>query len=32
MDWKPKNYPPQDSLYVWGPTVPEDFGRNFEAD
>ena len=32
MDWKPTNYPPQDSLYVWGPTVPEDFGRNFEAD
>jgi catechol 2,3-dioxygenase-like lactoylglutathione lyase family enzyme len=32
MDWKPKNYPPQDSLYAWGPTVPDDFGRNFEAD
>jgi catechol 2,3-dioxygenase-like lactoylglutathione lyase family enzyme len=32
VDWKPKNYPPQDSLYVWGPAVPEDFGRNFEAE
>ena len=30
MDWKAKNYPPQDSLYVWGPRVPDDFGRNFE--
>lgn len=31
-DWKARNYPPEDSLYVWGPGVPEDFGRNFEAD
>jgi len=30
-DWKPKDYPPQDSLYAWGPGVPDDFGRNFEA-
>jgi catechol 2,3-dioxygenase-like lactoylglutathione lyase family enzyme len=31
MDWKPKDYRAQDSLYAWGPDVPEDFGRNFEA-
>lgn len=30
-DWKATNYPPEDSLYVWGPKPPEDFGRNFEA-
>ncbi|MGB7542734.1 MAG: VOC family protein [Burkholderiales bacterium] len=31
MDWKATNYPPEDSLYVWGPKTPEDFGVNFEA-
>jgi len=31
-DWKPKDYAAEDSLYAWGPNVPEDFGRNFEAD
>jgi len=31
-DWQPRNYPPEDSLYVWGPGVPDDFGANFEAD
>ena len=31
MDWKAKNYPPEDALYVWGPSVPPDFGMNFEA-
>ncbi len=30
MDWKPTNYAPEDSLYVWGPNVPDDFGLNFE--
>jgi catechol 2,3-dioxygenase-like lactoylglutathione lyase family enzyme len=30
MDWKPTNYAPEDSLYVWGPSVPDDFGINFE--
>ena len=29
-DWKPKDYPAADSLYAWGPNVPEDFGRNLE--
>lgn len=31
MDWKPTNYPAEDSLYVWGPKPPEAFGVNFEA-
>jgi catechol 2,3-dioxygenase-like lactoylglutathione lyase family enzyme len=31
MDWKPTNYPVEDSLYVWGPKPPEAFGVNFEA-
>jgi catechol 2,3-dioxygenase-like lactoylglutathione lyase family enzyme len=31
QDWKPTNYPPEDSLYVWGPKVPEDFVVNFES-
>ena len=31
MDWKPKDYPLEDSLYAWGPSVPADFGMNFEA-
>jgi catechol 2,3-dioxygenase-like lactoylglutathione lyase family enzyme len=30
-NWEAKNYPPEDSLYVWGPKTPEDFGFNFEA-
>ena len=29
--WAARNWPLEDSLYVWGPAVPEDFGRNFEA-
>jgi len=29
-EWKPKDYRAEDSLYAWGPNVPEDFGRNFE--
>ena len=31
MEWTPKNYPAADSLYVWGPSVPADFGVNFET-
>lgn len=30
MDWQATDYPPEDSLHVWGPTVPPDFGANFE--
>ena len=31
MDWKPTNYSAEDSLYVWGPKLPESFAVNFEA-
>jgi catechol 2,3-dioxygenase-like lactoylglutathione lyase family enzyme len=30
-DWTPRDYPPADALYAWGPNVPDDFGVNFEA-
>ncbi|MBT4425450.1 MAG: metapyrocatechase [Rhodospirillaceae bacterium] len=30
MDWEAKNWPLEDSLYVWGPDVPADFPINFE--
>ena len=30
MDWEAKDWPLEDSLYVWGPEVPEDFPVNFE--
>lgn len=28
--WPTADYPPADSLYVWGPSVPEDFVTNHE--
>lgn len=28
--WPAADHPPEDSLYVWGPPVPEDFVRNNE--
>jgi len=30
-DWPSADYPPEDSLYVWGPDLPEDFVRNYET-
>jgi catechol 2,3-dioxygenase len=30
-DWDSGDHPPQDSLYVWGPNLPEDFIQNFEV-
>lgn len=30
MNWQATDYPPADSLYAWGPNVPDDFGQNFE--
>jgi catechol 2,3-dioxygenase-like lactoylglutathione lyase family enzyme len=30
LDWPSANHPPEDSLYVWGPDVPEDFVKNYE--
>lgn len=29
-DWPSGDYPPEDSLYVWGPDVPGDFVTNYE--
>ena len=31
MEWQPKDWPEQDSLYLWGPEVPDDFIVNFET-
>ena len=30
--WQAGTHGPEDSLYLWGPAVPEDFPRNFEAE
>ena len=30
LDWPTANHPPEDSLYVWGPDLPDDFAQNFE--
>ncbi|HEX7387257.1 MAG TPA: VOC family protein [Castellaniella sp.] len=30
VDWPVGDYPPEDSLYVWGPDVPDDFITNYE--
>ncbi len=30
IDWPAADHPPHDSLYVWGPALPEDFITNFE--
>lgn len=30
LDWVPRDHPPEDSFYAWGPTVPEDFTYNHE--
>jgi len=29
--WASRDFPPEDSLYLWGPPVPPDFGENKEA-
>ena len=31
LDWHAADHAPEDSFYVWGPSVPEDFVTNFEA-
>jgi catechol 2,3-dioxygenase-like lactoylglutathione lyase family enzyme len=28
--WPAADHPPQDALYVWGPTLPDDFIKNYE--
>lgn len=30
-DWEAGDHPPEDSFYIWGPTPPEDFAFNYEA-
>lgn len=30
LDWPAADHPPEDSLYVWGPSLPEDFVTNHE--
>lgn len=30
LEWPAGDYPPEDSLYVWGPAVPDDFVVNYE--
>lgn len=30
-DWEAGDYPPEDSLYLWGPELPNDFVVNHEA-
>ena len=31
VEWPAADYPPEDSLYVWGPTLPADFITNHEV-
>ena len=31
LDWPAADHPPEDSFYVWGPAVPEDFITNYET-
>lgn len=31
-DWDAGDYPPEDSIYLWGPEIPSDFVHNYEAD
>ena len=30
-DWDAGDYPPEDSIYLWGPDIPKDFIVNHEA-
>jgi catechol 2,3-dioxygenase-like lactoylglutathione lyase family enzyme len=31
IEWEAGNHPPEDSLYLWGPDVPDEFIVNYEA-
>jgi catechol 2,3-dioxygenase-like lactoylglutathione lyase family enzyme len=31
VEWAAADHPPEDSFYIWGPTVPDDFVVNYEA-
>ena len=30
-DWQAGDYPAEDSIYLWGPKIPNDFVRNYEV-
>jgi len=30
-DWQATDSPPEDSMFLWGPTPPPDFVTNFEV-
>ncbi|HEY2256136.1 MAG TPA: VOC family protein, partial [Variovorax sp.] len=32
LEWPSADHPLEDSFYVWGPRVPEDFVKNYETD
>ncbi len=32
IDWEGLDHQPEDGFYLWGPTPPEDFIRNYEAE
>ncbi|WP_346910132.1 VOC family protein [uncultured Roseibium sp.] len=32
QDWEAGDYPAEDSIYLWGPDIPNDFVHNYEAD
>ena len=32
LDWAAGDHPGEDAFYLWGPTPPEDFVRNYEAE
>ena len=32
QNWDTGDHPGHDSIYIWGPTPPEDFVRNYEGD
>ena len=31
-DWEAGEHPGEDSFYLWGPTPPNDFVRNYEVE
>ena len=31
-DWEAGDYPPEDSIYLWGPEIPADFVHNYEVE
>jgi catechol 2,3-dioxygenase-like lactoylglutathione lyase family enzyme len=31
VEWEATDSPPEDSMYLWGPALPQDFAHNFEV-